>query len=211
MSYRLAGIGGLAALFSLLQAPDPYAGLPDPTAVRVLQAISGRPQQANVPPQDGRYLYDLVVKSDLKAGLEIGSSFGCSGIWLGLAFRQTGGRLVTVESDRRRAREAAANFRRAGLSRHVEPMLAEALEVVPGMGGPFDLVFIDGRKQDYGLYLAIVLPKVRPGGFIAAHNVSDSRSRMGDFIRSLTSNPQLKTEFVALSGSGLSISRVVRK
>src|SRR5687768_12655913 len=62
----------------------------------------------NVPESDGRLLYDLVLKHNFRRALEIGTSTGHSGIWIAWALSKTGGRLVTIEIDPRRHREAVA-------------------------------------------------------------------------------------------------------
>lgn len=46
----------------------------------------------------------------------------------------------------------------------------DALEVIPKLGGEFDLVFIDADKRLYSEYYDLVFPMVRPGGLILADN-----------------------------------------
>jgi len=73
--------------------------------------------------------------------------------------------------------------------------------------GPLDPVFIDAWKNDYIKYLKMVLPKVRKGGVIIAHNIYNNATGMLDFIEEIKTNPALKTEFLALgTGQGLSLS-----
>ena len=61
--------------------------------------------------EDGRFLRVLVASRGAKSVLEIGAASGYSGIWLGLGARETGGRVVAIEYDPQRAREAAANLK----------------------------------------------------------------------------------------------------
>ena len=68
----------------------------------------------NVPGEDGQALYDLVVEKGYKNALEIGTSTGHSAIWIAWALSKTGGKLITVEIDEGRHREALANFEKAG-------------------------------------------------------------------------------------------------
>jgi len=189
---------------------DPFSQLPDPSLISLLKAVWSKSGRMDIAPQEGRYLHDLIMENDLKAGLEIGTFNGYSALWLGLAFRQTGGRLIAIEYDAARGREARANIEQAGLLALIDLRLEDAKKVVPALTGPFDFVFIDAWKEDYQDYLEMILPKVRPGGLIVAHNVTDQRSRMSGFIRAITHNPQLKTEFVPLSRSGLSVSRKIK-
>src|SRR5512139_897346 len=126
----------------------------------------------NVPGADGRALYDIVLKNGYKRALEIGTSTGHSGIWTAWALAKTGGRLVTIDIDEGRYREALANFKEAGLDGYIDARLADAHDLVPRLEGPFDFVFIDADKEWYTNYAKAVIPKVRVGGCIAAHNVS---------------------------------------
>jgi caffeoyl-CoA O-methyltransferase len=137
-----------------------------------LEKSRGRWHDLNVPEQDGRLLHDLVVKGGYKRALEIGTSTGLSGTYIGWALSKTGGKLITVEIDEGRHAEAVANFKEAGLSGLIDARLADAHELVPALEGPFDFVFIDADKEWYVEYAKAVIPKLAPGGCIAAHNVS---------------------------------------
>jgi hypothetical protein len=93
----------------------------------------------NVLMSDGRLLDDLVVQGGYTRALEIGTSTGHSGIWIAWALTKTGGRLITVEINERRYREALANFEEAGLSDVVDARLADAHVLVPELEGPGSL------------------------------------------------------------------------
>ncbi len=160
----------------------------------------------NVTAGEGEFLSNLARKLNAKRVLEIGTSNGYSGIWLLLALKETGGRLITIEIDRRRHSLATANFQAAGLSELVEARLGDALEETPKVEGPLDLVFIDASKHDYIEYLRMVLPKVRTGGAIVAHNVHDMPHAMRDFLNEIKNSPALKTEFVSAGPGGFSVS-----
>jgi caffeoyl-CoA O-methyltransferase len=160
----------------------------------------------NIGPAEGEYLSNLVVKLKAHRVLEIGTSNGYSGIWLALGLRQTGGRLITLDIDKGRQSLALANFKATGLDDLVDARLCDALREIPRIEGPFDLVFIDAWKPDYLRYLRLVLPKVRSGGAITAHNVVSEATEMPDFLNAIHSNSDLKTEIVKLGPAGLSVS-----
>ena len=82
----------------------------------------------------------------------------------------------------------------------------DALELVPKLHAPFEFVFIDAWKQDYVRYLEMVLPLVPAGGLIVAHNVTDLRDQLQDFIHAVQSNPQLDTRIVNAGPGGFSVS-----
>lgn len=158
----------------------------------------------NVPVQDGRMLRLLAEAVDAKTVVEIGTSNGISGIWLGIALRKTGGKLLTHEIDPQRAALARENFAAAGLADQVTIVEGDAHETVSKLKGPIDLVFLDADKEGYLDYLNKLLPLVRPGGLILAHNITP---QMADpaFVKAITTNPDLETLFYNEAG-GLSIT-----
>jgi predicted O-methyltransferase YrrM len=160
----------------------------------------------NVAPSEGAFLRDEVVKVKAKRALEIGTSNGYSGIWVSLGLVKTGGRLLTLEINQERANLAQENFHAAGVDSLVTLKLGDALEEVPKLEGPFEFVFIDAAKQDYVRYLQMVVPLVTSGGVIVAHNVTDLRSSLGDFIQAVKTDPRLKTTFENPGPGGFSVS-----
>ena len=161
----------------------------------------------NVPASDGQVLYDLVVQNNYTRALEVGTSTGHSAIWIAWALSKTGGKLITIEIDERRYRQALENFAAAGLSDFIDARLADAHELVPRLEGPFDFIFVDADKDWYTRYFEALLPKLEVGGCFTAHNVSGRRSRWArEFLNALENTPNLETEVVRASGSGISVS-----
>jgi predicted O-methyltransferase YrrM len=160
----------------------------------------------NVDPAEGAFLRALAEKVHAKQGLEIGTSTGYSSIWIGMGLRQQRGHLLTLEIEEGRAKLAQTNFRAAGLASVITLKLGDALEEVPKLRGPYDFVFIDAGKQDYVKYLDMVIPIVIPGGVIVAHNVTDLREELTDFIRAVQTNPQLETTIETPGPGGFSVS-----
>lgn len=189
------------------------SGAPDPQDLdqRVkafLDSRRGQWHDLNVPANDGKILYDLVIKGNYRRALEIGTSTGHSGIWIAWALSKTGGKLVTIEIDEGRHNEALANFKEAGLSDYIDARLADAHELVSALKGPFDFVFCDADKDWYKNYLIAVLPKLEVGGCFAAHNVSQGRRGWGtgEFLAYVESLPFMETTFARGSSAGISIS-----
>jgi len=166
----------------------------------------------NVSEGDGRILYDLVIKHGYRRALEIGTSTGHSAIWIAWALSKTGGRLITVEIDEGRYRQALENFKAAGLEKFVEARLGDAHQIVPALPGPFDFVFCDADKDWYKNYLEAVLPKLEPGGCFAAHNVGQGRGSrwlqpgIREFLDYAYSRPELETVIETSSRAGISLS-----
>ncbi len=151
-----------------------------------------RHRNMNVPENDGRLLRLLAETIDAKHVVEIGTSSGYSSIWLCLALRKTGGRLTTHEIDEGRALLARENFKRAGVEDIVTLVMGDAHKTVLEITGPIDLLFIDADKQGYVDYLDKLLPLVKPGGLVVAHNMN---RMMADprFVEAVTTNPDLET------------------
>ena len=210
----------LAAL-AVAVALTPWLG-PHPSAAAHAQAAAGQltPEldrllrqikqvdagQLAVSEEDGRLLRVLTATGRAKRVLEIGSASGYSAIWIGLGLRDTGGRLVTIEFDPVRAREAADNVRRAGLADIVQVIHGDAFKEIPKLPGTFDLVFLDAWKKDYKRFLDLVLPRLDAGGLFLAHNVVNKGKDMPDFLAAIENNPLLLTSIVTPSGEGISIS-----
>jgi len=155
---------------------------------------------------DGQFLRLLIVSNRTKHALEIGAASGYSAIWMGMGLRQTGGKLVTIEYDPQRAREAKANVEKAGLADVVQVVAGDAFKEIPKVEGPVDFVFLDAWKPDYKKFFDLVYPRLTPGGLFLAHNVINKRSEMGDFLQTVETHPNLLTSIVAPSGEGVSIS-----
>jgi predicted O-methyltransferase YrrM len=160
-----------------------------------------------VPAADGRVLYDLIIENSYTKALEVGTSTGHSAIWIAWALSKTGGKLVTIEIDERRYNQALENFEQAGLIEYIDARLADAHELVPRLEGPFDFIFVDADKDWYARYFRDLLPKLEVDGCYTAHNVSGRRMRgIRDFLDELDSTPNLETEIVRASRSGISVS-----
>ena len=179
----------------------------DDKVISFLESHRYQWRDMNVSEVDGKILYDLIIKHNYKKALEIGTSTGHSAIWIAWALSKTGGKLITVEINERRYKQALENFEEAGLSDYIDARLADAHDLVPELKGPFDFVFCDADKYWYKNYLIAVLPKLEVGGCFTAHNVSGRRQRgMRDFIDYLESLPNVETTYDRSSWSGISIS-----
>ena len=143
----------------------------DEKVARFLSRMKREWRDLNVPEEDGRILYETIIQNRYTKALEIGTSTGHSALWIAWALSKTGGKLITIEIDEERHREAVAHFKEAGLTQYIDARLADAHQLVKKLPGPFDFVFIDADKNWYVQYAKDLVQKVEPGGCIAAHNV----------------------------------------
>ena len=200
----------LISLPALSQAPKSNPAL-DQKVQKFLDSRERQWRDMNVPEVDGKLLHDIIVKNNYKSALEIGTSTGHSGIWIAWALSKTGGKLITVDIDEGRHREAPQNFKDAGLSDYIDARLADAHVLVKQIKGPFDFVFSDADKDWYKNYFIDVDPKLKTGGCFTAHNIYDrsggygSRGGQGAFLDYVRSLPNYETT-VNSQGGGVSIS-----
>lgn len=197
------GDGGESA-FESAPAPKDDA---EKKILAVLQDLDQNQRRGmmNVPEEDGRLLRLLTESAGAKNVVEIGTSNGYSGIWFALALRTTEGKLTTYEIDARRASLARENFKRAGVEEYVTLVEGDAHEEAKKLTEPIDLLFLDADKEGYLDYLDKLLPLVRPGGLIVAHNMN-ARQAHPPFVKAITTNPKLETLFVHMDRAGVAIS-----
>src|SRR5439155_7467027 len=84
--------------------------------------------------------------------LEVGTNFGYSALWMAAGLRADG-HLDTIEIDAGTAKRARENFREAGVGARISVHEGAALDVLPTLKGPYDLVFLDAVKSEYPRYL----------------------------------------------------------
>ena len=166
--------------------------------------------QLSVSEEDGRFMRVLVASHGIKRALEIGGASGYSAIWIGLGLRETGGHLTSIEFDDVRAREAADNVRRAGLTDVVTVVRGDAFQEIPKIAGTFDFVFLDAWKPDYKRFFDLVFPRVVPRGLFLAHNVVNKETEMRDFLSAIKDSPAIATSIVRPGSEGMSVSVKLR-
>jgi predicted O-methyltransferase YrrM len=170
---------------------------------RVLDVIADydrtqRPGSLSVPFEDGRLLRILAESLGATRVVEIGTSYGYSGLWLALAMRGTNGRLTTFEIDEQRQARARLNFDRAGVLSSIDLVLGDAHALVTSVQGPIDMVFSDADKEGYLDYLQKLLPVLRPGGLFVTHNIDMATP---EYLKAVSTDAALESTLVSV-GSG---------
>ncbi len=173
--------------------------------LEALDRMREGPRFANVSETDGRLLRLLTEAVNAKHVVEIGTSTGESGVWFALALRNTGGKLTTHEINPRRAEIAQKNFEMAGVDHLITIVVGDAHETVTQIDEPIDILFLDANPGGYIDYLDKLLPKIRPGGLIIAHNMRTPPPNP-DYIEAITTNPDLETAFLLMEASGIGVT-----
>lgn len=137
--------------------------------------------------------------------VEIGTSGGYSGLWLSLACRQRGDRLTTFDSDVEKSRRAQETFAAAGVLEHVQVVLGDARQHLPGLDG-IAFCFLDVEKDIYGECYELVVPRLAPGGFFVADNAISHQEELGDFVQQVRSDTRVDALVVPI-GKGLLVCR----
>jgi predicted O-methyltransferase YrrM len=171
-----------------------------------LEAYGRRNRMMNVPREHGRFLQLMTQLSGAKRVLEIGASNGYSGLWIGRSLRATGGKLITIEFDKRRGGEARENFKRAGFDDIITLHIDDAFKVVPELEGQFDLIFVDAWKEDYLKFFKLTYPMLKDGGVFMAHNAISHAEAMSDFLETVKTHPRLITSVVQMGRDGFAVS-----
>ncbi len=155
-------------------------------------------QYTNIAPENGQFLSILIRAIQAQNVLEVGTSNGYSTIWLAAALKETGGKLITLEFDPKRAAEAQAHLKEVNLDDIVEVRVGNALDEIPECDTTLDLVFLDADKGEYRRYLELALPNIRTGGLIVADDTVTMRNEMLDYVEFVFNTPLLNSVDIPL-------------
>lgn len=162
----------------------------------------------------------LALKKPMRI-LEVGTAVGFSALVMN-AYAPEGCKITTIENYEKRIPIARENFRRAGKESDITLIEGDALEVMKGLAGPYDFVFMDAAKGQYIHYLPEVMRLLAPGGLLVSDNVlqdgdvTKSRfaverrnrtihSRMREYLFELKHNEEFETTILPV-GDGVALS-----
>ena len=142
----------------------------------VLKELEERTQRQMELPQmlsgylQGQFLSFFSRMVQPKCILEIGTFTGYSAICMAQGL-QEGGVLHTIDINNALEAFTSEFIAKAQLEDRVKFHIGNALDIIPTLEEPLDLVFIDADKTNYSNYFDLVFPKLRMGGYIVADNV----------------------------------------
>ena len=188
--------------------------------LREMEELAAREDVPISDPEVGRLLAILARAAGARLILEIGTAIGYGAIWLARGAPEA--RVVSIDADPQRLATARGYLERAGVADRVELIEGKALEVLPRLSGPFDLVYIDAVKEEYRRYLDQVVPNLRLGGLVVCDNLlwgggvaapGDEEDRNADALRAfngyLMMYPQLQALVLPL-GDGVGVAVKVK-
>lgn len=194
--------------------PEILIELEKETHQKVLQPrmMSGRLQ--------GRFLSLLANLIQAHTIIEIGTYTGYATLCLAEGLT-TNGEIHTIDCNEELVSIQERFFKKSKFSKNIKRHLGEALEVLPLIEGPYDLVFIDADKENYPAYFEAVLPKMRKGGLIISDNVmwsgkvlhntnpkDETTAVLKDYNKKIKENPRIQTILLPFR-DGLTLSRVL--
>jgi len=160
-----------------------------------------------VGPETGQLLNILVRSLVTPTVLELGTSYGYSGIWLAEAARATGGRVISMELQERKSAYAHQMAEQAGLADHIDFKVGDALQLIAELPSGIEFVLVDLWKDLYVSCLEAFYPKLTPGAIIVADNMlmpgGDEARRYRNAVRS---KPGITSVLLPV-GTGIEISR----
>jgi len=177
-------------------------------ADRVLREIEGERRGWFLPiigRERGAALVEVVRNHRPKRVLEVGTLVGYSTILIAKELDE-GSDITTIEIDEDEAEMARKNIRRAQVRPRVDVLVGDAIELLPSLDGPFDLVFLDADKSEYMRYLELVESKLPSGSVVVADNAGSSSRSMGDYLDHVRDSGLYESRFVKGGWDGLEIS-----
>lgn len=135
-----------------------------------MEEVAAREKIPIVGPLVGRLLWLLARMIEARRVLELGSAVGYSTIWLARGVEEDG-RVTFTDWSEENGRRGKDYFRRAGVADRIDVRTGDALEILAGLDGEFDLIFNDLDKHFYPRVFEMAIPRLRPGGLLVSDNV----------------------------------------
>lgn len=152
----------------------------------------------NVSRETGCFLNKIVELKNCKNGIEVGTSNGYSGIWLGKAFKNNNGKLTTIEFFDKRQSVARENFDKCGLAETITTKLGSACDILQEWEDKIDFAFIDANKSLYIEFFRLIDKHLVKGGVFTADNITSHPEKVKDFVKTIKEDKRYQTEILDL-------------
>jgi predicted O-methyltransferase YrrM len=152
--------------------------------------------------EEGQLLRQIALVTNARVIIEVGTSYGFSGLFWGAALSQTGGLLHTIDCNAAKVESSKRTFADAGLGAHIINYCGDAAAILQSLKGPFDLAFIDADKPSTQKYFDLIWPKLRIGGSVITDNATTHREQLGEFVSHVRSLPNAVSAEIAV-GNGI--------
>ena len=163
----------------------------------VLQEVDKRCREESIPmlgPEKAEVLATLVEKAKPSLIVECGTAIGYSGLWMLEKLKVAGkGRLITVEIEPDRAREAQGHFNRAGFGDLVDSRIGNAIDVLRTITDPVDFLLLDNNFSNYFPCFQAIESRLVEGATVVADNVGIGADNMADYLEHVRSRYDCQT------------------
>ncbi len=165
----------------------------------------------NISRVTAEFMYNFIVDGNLQSVIEVGTSNGYSGIWLGKALEKTGGTLTTIEFYDKRLDIAKENFQKCGVADIITTKKGDAATILEHLPQDYkvDFAFVDANKRQYIDFFHLIHPHLVAGGYIACDNVISHASKVQTFLEDINKNPDYENVVLPLP-AGLSLGKKLR-
>ena len=153
----------------------------------------------------GRILVDLIRRFKPRRVLEVGAFIGYSTILMGKEL-EYGSEMITIEIDEGEAERARENIRCAEIKPKVRVLTGDALKIIPGLKGGFDMVFLDAAKSQYLNYLRLVEDKLHEGSVVVADNAGSFSYSMRNYLDYVRNSGRYESQFIPAKWDGMEVS-----
>ncbi len=165
----------------------------------ILQEVDKRCREEGIPmlgPEKAEFLTTLVEKARPSLIVECGTAIGYSGLWMLEKLKTAGkGRLITVEIEPDRARDAQAHFDRAGFGDLVDSRTGDAMEVLQTINESVDFLLLDNNFSNYFPCFQAIEPRLVDGATVVADNVGIGADSMADYLEHVRSRYDCQTRW----------------
>ncbi len=158
-----------------------------------------------IPPETGRFLAVLASMAPEGKFIEIGASAGYSTLWLILAGRELGRKVVTFETMEEKIKLAKETFRLAKVESDVELIEGDAMNYLDNYK-TISFCFLDAEKEAYGEFYEKIIRNLGRGGLLVADNVISHRDILQPFIDNAENDPRVDSLVVPI-GKGELVCR----
>lgn len=165
----------------------------------VLKEVDKRCREESIPmlgPEKAEFLVTLVEKTKPSLIVECGTAIGYSGLWMLEKLKSAGkGRLITVEIEPDRAREAQDHFNRAGFGDLVDSRIGNAIDVLLTITDPVDFLLLDNNFSNYFPCFQAIESRLVDGATVVADNVGIGADNMADYLEHVRSRYDCQTRW----------------
>ncbi len=158
-----------------------------------------------IPPETGKFIALLAAAAREGTYLEIGTSAGYSTLWLALACKELGRKLVTFEVLEEKADLAAETFKLAGVEEVVELIRGDAREHL-GNYQNISFCFLDPEKETYLDCYETIVPNMVKGGLLIADNAISHKDELKGMLKRALNDERVDALIVPI-GSGELVCR----